>query len=275
MNRDDLRLFEQAAKSKDKSRLKAMIYNYEASVYNTIRKEFNMIYKDEIDCSVQNFLIALSYTLHYNEDINLKNDELCSFMEDLFVTVDYFRTGEYKPEDYLQQLEDDGIKFQEYDYDKLYREKDGIYQRRNEAAIDFINDKDTYFEDGENYQNVKFIESILSGEIEIGERHKIITLCGSTKYKDLFLQKAQDLTLEGWIVIQPGVFAHTDNIKITDEQKIELDKIHKQKIDISDAIFVINKDGYIGDSTKSEIEYAITHNKQIFYLEEVKDEKTK
>ena len=270
MNRDDLRLFEQAAKSKDKTKLKAMIQNYESSVYNTVRKEFNIIYKDEIDCSVQNFLIALAYTLHYNEDINLKNDELSSFMEDLFVTVDYFRTGEYKPEDYLKQLEDDGVKFQKYDYDKLYREKDGIYHLRNQAALNFLQDKNNYFEDGENWQNILKVINILEGKIELGERQKTITLCGSTKYKDLFLQKAQELTLEGWIVILPGVFGHADNVELTVEQKIELDRLHKQKIDISDAIYVINKDKYIGDSTKSEIDYAINHSKQIFYLEEIK-----
>lgn len=57
------------------------------------------------------------------------------------------------------------------------------------------------------------------------------------------------------------------NAVITDEVKIMLDDIHKRKIDLSDEIFVINKNGYIGSSTKSEIEYAIKTGKKIRYLE--------
>ena len=49
-----------------------------------------------------------------------------------------------------------------------------------------------------------------------------------------------------------------------------LDDMHKCKIDIADEIFVINKNGYIGSSTKSEIEYAISKGKKVNYLEEPK-----
>ena len=96
---------------------------------------------------------------------------------------------------------------------------------------------------------------------------KIITLCGSTKFKNEFLKINEQLTLDGNIILMPGVFAHVDNIKITNEQKGNLDKLHKKKIDMSDEIFVINKDGYIGYSTKSEIEYAKKLGKSIKYLE--------
>ena len=47
-----------------------------------------------------------------------------------------------------------------------------------------------------------------------------------------------------------------------------LDDMHKRKIDMADAIFVINVGGYVGSSTKSEIEYAIAHDKEVRYLEE-------
>ena len=46
-----------------------------------------------------------------------------------------------------------------------------------------------------------------------------------------------------------------------------LDDMHKRKIDMADEIFVINVNGYIGDSTKSEIEYAKKHGKKVNYLE--------
>lgn len=97
-------------------------------------------------------------------------------------------------------------------------------------------------------------------------RRQIITLCGSTKFKEEFERVNRELTLAGNVVISVGCFGHSGD-SITDEQKVMLDEIHKQKIDMADAIFVINKDGYIGSSTKSEIEYAKAHDKVIYYLE--------
>lgn len=95
----------------------------------------------------------------------------------------------------------------------------------------------------------------------------IITLCGSTKFKKEFEEVNKLLTLQGHIVISVGVFGHSDNIKFSEGQKEMLDKIHKDKINLSDAIYVINKDHYIGRSTKSEIDYANEHNKTIMYYE--------
>ncbi|SFB10150.1 hypothetical protein [Clostridium frigidicarnis] len=102
------------------------------------------------------------------------------------------------------------------------------------------------------------------------EKYKVITLCGSTKFKTEFLQVQKELTLKGNIVISVGLFGHADgdyeNI-ITTDIKIMLDDMHKRKIDMADEIFVINKGGYIGKSTKSEIDYAIKIGKKVNYLE--------
>ena len=101
-------------------------------------------------------------------------------------------------------------------------------------------------------------------------KYKVITLCGSTRFKDEFLEVQKQLTLEGNIVISVGLFGHADgefgNV-ITSEIKVMLDDIHKRKSDMSDEIYVINKAGYIGESTKGEIEYAIKAGKKINYLE--------
>ena len=97
--------------------------------------------------------------------------------------------------------------------------------------------------------------------------YKVITLCGSTRFKDDFERINRNLTLMGNIVISVGCFGHSGDT-FTEEQKVMLDDIHKRKIDMADAIYVINKDGYIGASTKSEIEYARKHNKQIIYMED-------
>ena len=100
------------------------------------------------------------------------------------------------------------------------------------------------------------------------ERFKVITLCGSTKFKEDFFREQKRLTLEGNIVISVGLFGHSgDNEVWTEGTKEMLDDMHKRKIDMADEIFVINKDGYIGSSTKSEIEYAIKTNKPVNYME--------
>ena len=97
--------------------------------------------------------------------------------------------------------------------------------------------------------------------------YKVITLCGSTKFKEDFERVNRELTLMGNIVISVGCFGHAGDT-FTDEQKVMLDDIHKRKIDMADAIYVINKDGYIGSSTRSEIQYALRTGKQIIYMED-------
>ena len=100
--------------------------------------------------------------------------------------------------------------------------------------------------------------------------YKIITLCGSTKFKDAFLKAQKDLTLQGNIVISVGLFGHSgDNEVWTYDTKEMLDDMHKRKIDMADEIFVINVNGYIGASTQSEIEYAISTGKAVNYLEAI------
>lgn len=101
-------------------------------------------------------------------------------------------------------------------------------------------------------------------------KYKVITLCGSTKFKDEFLREQKRLSLEGNIVISVGLFGHSGDDEVwSDGKKEMMDDMHKRKIDMSDEIFVINKNGYIGSSTKSEIEYAIKTNKPVNYMEPI------
>jgi hypothetical protein len=102
-------------------------------------------------------------------------------------------------------------------------------------------------------------------------KYKIITLCGSTRFRDEFIAEQKRLTLEGNIVISVGLFGHSgDNEVWTESTKPMLDDMHKRKIDLSDEIFVINPGGYIGSSTQSEIEYAHTTGKPVDYLTDQK-----
>ncbi len=112
------------------------------------------------------------------------------------------------------------------------------------------------------------------GQIMQG-KYPVITLCGSTRFKDQFMEAQKRLTLEGNIVISVGLFGHSGDSEVWENMdegtltktKEMLDDIHKRKIDMSDEIFVINVDGYIGDSTRSEIEYALAHGKKVRFLE--------
>ena len=98
---------------------------------------------------------------------------------------------------------------------------------------------------------------------------KVITLCGSTRFKNEFLEAQKRLTLEGNVIISVGLFGHSgDDVVWTDGVKDMLDRQHLAKIDLADEIFVINVDGYIGDSTRREIAYAEFKGKTISYLEE-------
>ena len=107
-------------------------------------------------------------------------------------------------------------------------------------------------------------------------KYKVITLCGSTRFKDAFMEAQKRLTLEGNIVISVGLFGHSGDDEVWDgmdegavsKTKEMLDNMHKRKIDMSDSIYVINVGGYVGSSTHSEIEYAEAHGKEVRYLEE-------
>ena len=107
-------------------------------------------------------------------------------------------------------------------------------------------------------------------------KYKVVTLCGSTRFKEQFMEAQKRLTLEGYIVISVGLFGHAGDQEVWDgmdegilsKTKEMLDDMHKRKIDMADEIYVINVGGYIGDSTRSEIQYAEEHGKPVRYYED-------
>ena len=107
-------------------------------------------------------------------------------------------------------------------------------------------------------------------------KYPVVTLCGSTRFKDEFMEAQKRLTLEGNIVISVGLFGHSGDQEVWEDMdegtltqtKAMLDDMHKRKIDMADSIYVINVGGYIGESTRSEIAYAKEHGKVVHYLEE-------
>jgi len=116
------------------------------------------------------------------------------------------------------------------------------------------------------------------GKSLVGQ-YKVITLCGSTRFKDEFMETQKRLTLEGNIVISVGLFGHSGDNEVWENMdegtltktKEMLDEMHKRKIDMADEIFVINVGGYIGSSTRSEIDYAVATGKPVHYLEGIQE----
>lgn len=95
---------------------------------------------------------------------------------------------------------------------------------------------------------------------------KVVTICGSMRYKNEMIQVATDLEKRfGWCVLQ-CVYGLDE---ISNEEMQRITNAHWKRIDISDAIYVLNINGYIGSSTKNEIKYAKTHNKEIIYHEKI------
>lgn len=103
---------------------------------------------------------------------------------------------------------------------------------------------------------------------------RIVCLCGSTRFYEAFQQANYSETMAGRIVLSVGFYPHSSAIHGHGEgvghnsvEKVALDELHKRKIDLADEVFVLNVGGYIGESTRSEIEYALAHDKPVRYLE--------
>jgi hypothetical protein len=101
-------------------------------------------------------------------------------------------------------------------------------------------------------------------------KREIVTLCGSTRFFAQFQRANYELTMEGKIVLSVGFYpkeVHGEEHGCTPEQKLELDELHLDKIDLSERIHVLNVGGYIGSSTAREIAYAIGTHKEVTFLE--------
>jgi hypothetical protein len=97
-------------------------------------------------------------------------------------------------------------------------------------------------------------------------------MCGSTRFTDEMLLKQWQMTKKGhivlsWCALPSSYLFQGPHVGDVEGVKELIDEVHKRKIDLADEVFVVNVGGYVGDSTKSEIEYAMLHNKPIDWLE--------
>lgn len=126
---------------------------------------------------------------------------------------------------------------------------------------------------GDNLMPYPTILGFLDRVVEYnGPVPTIVCLCGSTRFKDAINKVNAELTLKGELVISLGVFGHTDMPDCDwttggSDLKRQLDELHKRKIDLADYVYVVNVGGYIGESTKSEVAYAMAHGKEVRWLE--------
>lgn len=99
---------------------------------------------------------------------------------------------------------------------------------------------------------------------------KIITVCGSLRFMKEMMEITEKMELQGNCMLSPIYPTKPDKDAYTENEALMLDKMHKEKIKISDAILVVNVDNYIGNSTKSEIEFAKSLGKEIIYYTNLK-----
>lgn len=106
-------------------------------------------------------------------------------------------------------------------------------------------------------------------------RPKIVCLCGSTKFKEEYIKTAFIETMKGHIVLSVGWFSHADGNIFTPsrKEKAMLDVLHFAKIDLADEVIIISVDGYIGESTEREIEYAKMRGKPVSFIEDLRSGK--
>ena len=160
LNRDDFR----KTKNMSKDEMDKWLRNRDLITHSSLKKQFEKMYNEDLLLAIDIFIVAIAYTLHFSEDTHFEQNELTSFLDDLFVTIDMFKTGEYKAEDYREELEKCGVKIKTYDYSKRYRDNELKYKNRNEEALKWLN---RYMSEGNctcNLEDLQLLENILNGE---------------------------------------------------------------------------------------------------------------
>lgn len=109
INRNEIRRLQKAARDNNKIALYEWASQFENQIKQELELQYENIYKDYLSNAIDNFIIALAYTLTFSEEFTIGKDKVPDLLADLFVTIDMFRTEEYLPEDYKKQLIEEGI----------------------------------------------------------------------------------------------------------------------------------------------------------------------
>lgn len=160
-------------------------------------------------------------------------------------------------------------------YDELVRDIENMRQNRSREILDLRGDEPKLTPVEDVLANLPptdaeapsaatwKLPAALCAPTEPGPR--FVCICGSTRFRDEITDANRRLTLAGVIVVAPAIFQHRGD-QITDEQKLVLDELHLRKIDLADVVLVVDPGGYVGDSTRREIDYADRVGTPVFRL---------
>jgi hypothetical protein len=160
-----------------------------------------------------------------------------------------------------------------------YERKNDIYMTQMVSTWKKISATLENWEDGGVYQEImnshywpsmESAPSASSNNVRkaIAPLPTIVCLCGSTRFSEAFREANLEETLAGKIVLSIGCdFKSDQGLGLTDTDKEKLDLLHLRKIDLADEVLILNVGGYIGKSTRKELDYALTNNKRVRYLE--------
>jgi len=142
---------------------------------------------------------------------------------------------------------------------------------RENEHLEWLNDrlKEEYDRHSRHYYAIK--NALIEHGAEV-ERPTIVCLCGSTRFMDAFRRASLEETLGGKIVLSIGCDLRDSGFETFTQEhlaeiKVELDELHLRKIDLADEVFILNVGGYIGKSTRNELNYAKEKGKRIRFLE--------
>lgn len=108
-NANELRRLEKAARDKDKRKLVDWAKQFEVQLNQEYEKKYEQSYQEQLLQAIDNYMVAIVYSLHFSEETKFGKKRLNRFLSDVLVTIDMFRTGEYNPEEYKEILLKDGI----------------------------------------------------------------------------------------------------------------------------------------------------------------------
>lgn len=126
MDRNEIRRLQKAAKDNNKMALWEWGTQFEEQVRQELQVKFEKFYKEQVQDAIDTFSLVIAYTFLFSEEVNIDKENLADFMDDLFSTVHLFNTGEYKPEDYAEQMKEQGVDI--YDIIERRKEKENILE---------------------------------------------------------------------------------------------------------------------------------------------------
>lgn len=141
MNKDEVRRLQKAARDGNKNKLLEWGINFEKYLSESYRRIYDETYQEEMQQNINCFMVAIAYTLYNTEELKTTVDQRKELLVDLLATIDLYRTGEMKPEDFIEDLKKDGIYLDSFDYYSIYK---STLDEMNKSKKEFDEKKQEY-----------------------------------------------------------------------------------------------------------------------------------